>query len=79
MSISQEQFDEWMEEKIPALYQGRRVMLHRYDTVDSPEEDIAKAAWKASREALIAELRKLEWAPCVLQEALDAAGLEDGN
>lgn len=42
-------------------------------------EELMEAAWNASRRELIAELRKLNWAPCVLQEAIDAAGIEDGN
>lgn len=33
-------------------------------------------AWQASRETLIEKLATLEWAPCVLQEAIDASGVE---
>lgn len=40
------------------------------------EEVLALEAWKASRLQLIEELRKLNWAPSVLQEAIDAAGVE---
>lgn len=44
----------------------------------SPEAHYAEKAWNDSRKQLISELRKLEWPRCVLQEAIDAAGVEDG-
>lgn len=45
-------------------------------TTSFGEEILALEAWKASRAQLIEELRKLNWAPSVLQEAIDAAGVE---
>lgn len=44
----------------------------------SPESYYAEKAWNDSRKQLISELRKLKWPRCVLQEAIDAAGVEDG-
>lgn len=46
---SREQFAKWMEERIPAIYQGKRVMLHRYDTMSDADERIAKSAWDAAK------------------------------
>jgi len=54
---SDEQFEKWMDEKIPAIYQGNKVILHRYDTM-SEVEQLAKAAWIASRASLEVELPK---------------------
>lgn len=53
---SEEQFEKWMDEKIPAIYQGKKVILHRYDTMSEVDEQLAKAAWKYSRETLQIEL-----------------------
>ena len=51
MSDQDEKFEEWMDEKTPMLYQGKRVMLHRYDTMSEPEEKLARSAWDASVKA----------------------------
>lgn len=55
---SDEQFEKWMDEKIPAIYQGKKVILHRYDTMTEVDEQLAKAAWIASRASLEVELPK---------------------
>jgi len=51
VSDQDEKFEEWMDEKTPMLYQGKRVMLHRYDTMSEPEEKLARSAWDASVKA----------------------------
>ena len=63
-----EEFKKWL-----ATQSGKGIFV---PCTSFGEEILALEAWKASRVQLIEELRKLGWAPCVLQEAIDAAGIE---
>lgn len=45
----------------------------------SSESYYAEKAWDESRRKLIDKVRKLEWAPCVLAELIETAGLDYGN
>jgi hypothetical protein len=66
---SKRQFQDWFEEQQDL---GERCGV----SLGWAQEELMEAAWNASRRELIEELRKLDWAPCVLQEAIDAAGVE---
>lgn len=53
---SEEQFQKWMDEEVPAIYQGKKVILHRYDTMSEVDEQVARDAWEASRENIAIKL-----------------------
>lgn len=71
---SKEQFEKWSESHY--VLKELSVDFEDGEYVE-PEMQYAYESWEASRLELIAALRKLVWAPCVLQEAIDASGIED--
>lgn len=69
-----------MQEKFEAYASEEDLFLHllsdgMYDHDTLIAWKAYQVAWNASRRELVEDLRKLEWAPCVLQEAIDAADL----
>lgn len=77
---SREQFEKWAIEDAATqnvVIAPRRNGAWYFEDGESSYLNTAWAAWQGSRKALVVDLRGLGWAPCVLQEAVEAADLQE--